>query len=146
MKRIVIISLCALCLLSSCKERPFQGALYYENGIFSFQLDKSDYLVYDFKLINKTTKEIIQGEANLLVIDGIVPECGLVEDYNNPSDVTIYQCDSTYTFENPFLYLSFAMEIRNRKRMDLEIWQSAITGFPVGGYTLQQNNTVDIIK
>lgn len=141
MKHIVIACVVVLIFLFSCNEHAFQKTIYYDDVNFTLQLDKSGKSTCSFILINKTSKEKIYGEASLIIIDDIVPECGLVEDYNNPDGVVGYQCDSTYSFSDSKINMSFALEIKNRKRLDLEIWQSTMSGFPVGGYTLWKIDT-----
>ena len=141
MKHIGIACVVASFFLFSCNEYAFHKTIYYEDVNFTLQLDKSGNSTCGFTLINKTSKEKIYGEASLIVIDEIVPECGLVEDYNDPGDIVGYQCDSTYSFSDSKINMSFALEIKNRERLDLEIWQSTMSGFPVGGYTLRKTDT-----
>lgn len=141
MKKNVFISLAVMFLLSSCCEQSHLKPICYENNVFIFQIDKRGDTICDFKVSNKNTGDKIHGKASLIVIDGVVPECGLVEDYENPNDIAGFQCDSTYFYIDSNLNVSFAFEINNRERIDFEIWQSTIKGFSVGGYTLRRIET-----
>ena len=133
MKHRLFISLIIIILFSSCKQLSRQ-IIRYENEMFSIVLNKCNDSIYDFELNNSVSKSKVGGKAKLVLIENDVPECSLIEDYNAVD--YIYQCDSTFCFMCDSLKLSFALEKENRKRMDLQIWESTLLDFPEGGYTL----------
>ena len=137
MKKHIILICFVVLNIFSVRGQSFKNILYYENELFAAQLIKCNDTICNIQLVNKKTNAIIRKKTKLILVDGIVPECGLVEDHNNPNDILGYQCDSTYKVVDTSIRLSFALEIYNRNRMNLNIYYSLLNEFPNGDYTLK---------
>jgi hypothetical protein len=93
-----------------------------------------------FKLYDIDSQIKLEGEPELITIDGEIPEGTNRIDYNNQSDYRGYECDSTYQFINDKIKISFALEKKTKKRLDLTIYGSSHSVFKNGDYTLVNQN------
>ena len=96
--------------------------------------NKVDYI----KLYNIKNKSEISGKPELVTVDGEIPEGTNRIDYNNPNDITGYQCDSTYQFISIKINIAFATEKTTKRRLDLSIYNSTDVNFRDGDFTLQK--------
>lgn len=89
-----------------------------------------------FKLYNTDSQIKLEGKPELITIDGEVPEGTNRIDYNNPNDYRGYECDSTYQYISDKIKITFALEKKTKKRLDLTIYDSNHKVFKNGDYTL----------
>ncbi len=89
-----------------------------------------------FKLYNTDSQIKLEGKPELITIDGQVPEGTNRIDYNNPNDYKGYECDSTYQYISDKIKITFALEKKTKKRLDLTIYDSNHKVFKNGDYTL----------
>lgn len=108
-----------------CVNKNIKMVLYVENKSFS-----------KFKLYDTEKQVILEGKPELITVDGQIPEGTNRVDYNNPSDYKGYECDSTYQYVNDKIKISFALEKKTKRRMDLTIYDSNHSAFKDGDYTL----------
>lgn len=126
----------------------------YENSEYKVELKRrSDNIITDFTILNKKTNSRLSYTPELILddYDGTVPEGTPRVDFNFPdwskvyqSDSTsyslytemAYQCDSTYSVDTDSISISFALEVKTHKRMDLSISRSRLKAFPDAHCTL----------
>ncbi|MFY1048250.1 hypothetical protein [Chryseobacterium sp. GP-SGM7] len=111
------------------------SAIYLNNN-FKIIIYSQNNMVEKFKLYKIEKKFIVEGKPELVIIDGEIPEGTNRIDYNNPDDYKGFTCDSTYQFISKNLKISFAIEKKTKKRMDLNIYDSHEKALKDGSYTL----------
>lgn len=112
----------------------------YENSMYTIILTKKSNTTIKVKLKNKYTHFVKSYSAQLILVDGEVPEGSLRSDYNNPSMGDLYRCDSTYYINNKSINIAIAFENITHKRLDLSIYGSKISDYKDGSYTLYRTS------
>jgi hypothetical protein len=104
---------------NSCLSKNIIDSVKYSSSNYIFYVYYCDNELKGFKFISIHDLDTIQGLAQLIKVDGIVPEGTNCMDYNNPKDSSGFECDSTYMFNNGLCDISFTIEKYTRKRLEL---------------------------
>ncbi len=126
-----------LFLCASCSTLQISN---YENSMYAITLTKNSNRTIEIELKNKGSHFVKSYSAQLILVDGEVPEGSLRSDYNNPSTGDLYRCDSTYYINNESINISIALESITHKRLDLLIYGSKISDYKDGSYTLYRTS------
>ncbi len=114
---------------------PKDSLVYVNKNIRMVLFIKSNSIV-KFKIKNTKTKVIVTGTPNLITVEGKIPEGTNRIDNNDPNDLKGYECETSYQFIGSKIKIAFALERRTRRRLDLTIYDSNLSGLEDGDYTL----------
>ena len=114
---------------------PKDSLVYVNKNIRMVLFIKSNSIV-KFKIKNTKTKVIVTGTPNLITVEGKIPEGTNRIDNNDPNDFKGYECENSYQFIGSKIKIAFALERRMRRRLDLTIYDSNLSGLEDGDYTL----------
>lgn len=126
-----------LFLCASCSNLQISN---YENSMYTIILTRKSNTTIKIELKNKDTHFVKSYNAQLILVDGEVPEGSLRSDYNDPSIGDLYRCDSTYCINNKSINIAIALENITHKRLDLSIYGSKISDYKDGSYTLYRTS------
>lgn len=132
MHKLIIFTI-GICL--SCSNFNFSKSCY-ENEIFSVVLTRRNNIIVKLEIKNKDTQFTKSYHTQLILVDGEIPEGSLQKDYNNPSEEILFYCDSAYCVNIKSINLVITLESINHTRMNLIIYESKVSDYKDGLYTL----------
>ncbi len=112
----------------------------YSNKEYKLYLYFKGNTIEKFKLYNTKNNFEFVGRAELVTVDGEIPEGTNRIDYNDPNDFSGYPCDSTYHFNSGKIHIDFAIEKGTKKRLDLYVDGFQKSDIENGGFTLVKQN------